>query len=49
MKKALIVATVSAFIANFEQNDISILQNMGYEVRALCDMNECSNIKLLQL
>ena len=53
MKKALIVATVSAFIANFEQNDISILQNMGYEVHILCDMDACSNKeklkKLLQL
>lgn len=53
MKKALIVATVAAFIANFERNNISLLQNMNYEVHVLCDMNACSNKeklkKMLQL
>ena len=53
MKKALIIATVAGFIANFEQNDILILQNMNYEVHVLGDMDACSNKeklkKMLQL
>lgn len=32
MKKVLIVATLSTFIAQFEKNDIHLLQDMGYEV-----------------
>ena len=53
MKKALIVATVAGFVSNFERNNISLLQNMNYEVHVLCDMDACSNkvklSKLLQL
>lgn len=43
MKKALIVATVIGFIANFEMNDITILQEMGYEVHVASDMSDCNN------
>lgn len=43
MKKALIVATVVGFIANFEINDIFILQKMGYEVHIASDMSDCNN------
>ncbi len=32
MKKALIVASVPGFITSFEQNDIKILQELGYSV-----------------
>lgn len=32
MKKALIVATVAAFIASFEMQDIELLQSLGFEV-----------------
>ncbi len=43
MKKALIVATVVGFIANFEINDIIILQEMGYEVHIASNMSDCNN------
>ena len=43
MKKALILATAVGFIANFEMNDISILQEMGYEVHVVSDMSDCNN------
>lgn len=32
MKKALIVATVSGFVPQFEMNNVRLLQSMGYEV-----------------
>lgn len=32
MKKALIIATVSGFLWQFEMNNVKILQNLGYEV-----------------
>lgn len=32
MKKALIITTISGFLAQFELNDVQILQEMGYEV-----------------
>lgn len=31
-KKAMIIATVSGFIASFEKNDIKILKKLGYEI-----------------
>lgn len=37
MKKALIVATVGAFICSFEKNDIKLLKNLGYEVYIACN------------
>lgn len=40
MKKALLVATVYGFIASFEQNNIRILQELGYEVWCACNMAE---------
>ena len=43
MKKALVVATVVGFIANFEMNDILILQRMEYEVHIAADMSDCNN------
>lgn len=32
MKKALIVTTVSGFVAQFEMNNVKLLQNLGYQV-----------------
>ena len=32
MKKALIVTTVSGFVPQFESNNVTLLQNKGYEV-----------------
>lgn len=32
MKKALIITTISGFLAQFELNDVSLLQELGYEV-----------------
>lgn len=37
MKKALIVATIGAFI-KFEENDINILKKMGYKVHVACNV-----------
>lgn len=42
-KKALVAATVIGFIANFEYNDILILQSMGYEVHVAANMSDCNN------
>lgn len=32
MKKALIITTISGFLAQFELNDVALLQELGYEV-----------------
>lgn len=32
MKKALIISTVSGFVPQFEMNNVTILQSMGYEI-----------------
>ena len=47
-KKALVVATVVGFIANFEYNDICRLQDMGYEVHIASDMSDCNNKEKLK-
>lgn len=48
MKKALIAATIIGFIAEFEINDISILQNLGYEVHYAANCEIYSNVKAVQ-
>lgn len=40
MKKALIVATISSFIATFEINNILILKGLGYEVHVAANFRE---------
>lgn len=40
MKKALMVATVARFFGLFEQNDIKLLQELGYEVHCAADLSE---------
>ena len=32
MKKALIITTISGFVPQFEMNNVSLLQEMGFEV-----------------
>lgn len=39
MKKALIVATTTSFITDFELSDIGILQDFGYEVHSASNVN----------
>lgn len=48
MKKALVAATIIGFIAEFEINDISILQNLGYEVHYAANCEIYSNVKAVQ-
>ena len=33
-KKAMIIATVYSFVSHFEKNNIKILQELGYEIKA---------------
>lgn len=42
MKKALIVTTVSGFVPQFEMNNVSILQELGYEVHYASNYNNIS-------
>ena len=42
MKKALIVATVSGFVPQFEMNNVRILQEMGYEVHYASNFHNVS-------
>ena len=39
MKRALIVTTVSGFVAEFELNNVKILQSLGYEVHYASNFN----------
>lgn len=39
-KKALFIATVGGFVTQFEQNNVSLLQQMGYEVHSAANFNE---------
>ena len=39
MKKALIITTISGFLAQFEMNDVSLLQELGYEVHYASNFN----------
>ena len=32
MKKVLILTTISGFLTQFEMNDVSILEDLGYEI-----------------
>ena len=48
MEKALIVSTNLGFIANFEQNDIRLLQEMGYEVHCAANESLVGNMKNLE-
>lgn len=43
MKKALIVATVAAFIASFEMQDIEILQSLGFEVHCATNFSQIND------
>lgn len=40
MKKALLVSRVSGFVPQFVMHDVSILQDMGYEVHYAADFNK---------
>ena len=39
MKKALIITTISGFLAQFELNDVTLLQELGYEVHYASNFN----------
>ena len=39
MKKALIITTISGFLAQFEMNDVYLLQELGYEVHYASNFN----------
>lgn len=39
MKKALIITTISGFVPQFEMNNVSLLQEMGYEVHYASNFN----------
>lgn len=39
-KKALFVATVGGFVAQFEMNNVALLQKMGYEVHSAANFRE---------
>ena len=39
MKKALIITTISGFVPQFEKNNVTLLQDMGYEVHYASNFN----------
>ena len=39
MRKALIITTISGFVPQFEMNNVSLLQEMGYEVHYASNFN----------
>ena len=40
MKKVLMVSTIASTIAQFNMNNIHILNNMGYQVDVACDYTD---------
>lgn len=40
MKKALIITTISGFLSKFLTNDVSVLQELGYEVHYASNLNK---------
>ena len=52
MKNALIVASVTSMIDQFNRDNITLLLELGYKVLVACNFNSgstCSNEKILKL
>ena len=47
-KKALIVATVIGFITSFEMNNIKLLQNIGYQVFCVSNMEDKTHVDKIE-